>query len=150
MSRPSCIAFLAVAFILVGRAVVAIEGPLIWTATQTTAPAHLVRFALGRPHLSRALLKAELKNDSDSPIVSYRIGWANVHPKEIELRKGTLISVRGIKPGSVDDVPDQTVPFDASAERVIFFVAELAFADGSRWKANDEDIEHEASAPNPH
>jgi len=150
MSRPSCMAFLAVAFLLVGRAVAATEVPLIWIATQTTAPAHLVRIALGRPHLSKALLKAQLKNDSDSPIVSYRIGWANVHLKEIELRKGTLISVREIKPGSVDDVSDQTVPFDASAERVIFFVAELAFADGSRWKANSEDIEHEASAPNPH
>jgi hypothetical protein len=54
----------------------------------------------------------------------YRIGWANVRPNGIELRKGPLISLRGkIKPGSIDDVSDQAVPFDASAERVIFFVA---------------------------
>ena len=143
-------AFLAVAFLLVGRAVAATEVPLIWIATQTTAPARLVRIALGHPHQSKALLKAELKNEINSPIVSYRIGWANVHPKDIELREGALIRVRGIKPGSVDDVSDQTVPFDASAERVIFFVAELAFADGSRWKANDDDVEHDASAPTPH
>ena len=150
MFRHSCAAFIAAALLLVGHAVPAAEAPLILIATQTTAPAHLVRVALGHPHLSKAQLKAQLKNDSNSLIVSYRIGWANVHPKAIELRKGAIITVRGIKPESVDDVSDQTVPFDASAERVIFFVAELAFADGSRWKANDDDVEHDASAPTPH
>jgi hypothetical protein len=61
-----------------------------------------------------------------------------------------LIGIAKINPGSTDDVSDQTVAFDASAERVIFFVAEPAFANGSRWKANDEDVEREASTPNPH
>jgi hypothetical protein len=132
------------------RCIAATGVPVIWIATQTTAPVHLVRIALGHPHLSKALLKAQLKNDSQSPIVSYRIGWTNVHAKEIKLRKGALIGIAKINPGSTDDVSDQTVAFDASAERVIFFVAEPAFANGSRWKANDEDVEREASTPNPH
>jgi hypothetical protein len=101
-------------------------------ATQTTAPVHLVRIALGHPHLSKALLKAQLKNDSQSPIVSYRIGWTNVHAKEIKLRKGALIGIAKINPGSTDDVSDQTVAFDASAERVIVFRRRASIC---RWES---------------
>jgi hypothetical protein len=133
-------AFLAVVFLLVGGAVAATEVAMV-IAMQRTAPAHLVRVALGRPNL----LTAQLKNDSDNRIVSYRIGCANVRPNGIELRKGALISVRGrINPGDIHDVAGQAVSFDESAQSVIFFVAELTFADGSVWNVDIEDIAHEA------
>jgi hypothetical protein len=86
-----------------------------------------------------------LRNDSDNRIVSYRIGCANIRPNGIELRKGALISVRGsIKPGDVHDAAGQAVSFDENAQSVIFFVAELTFADGSVWNVNIEDIAQEA------
>ena len=88
---------------------------------------------------------ARLKNDSNKPIASYRIGWAYVRPNGIDLHKGALMSVpMGIKPGDIHDVSDQAVPFDERAQSVIFFVAELGFADGSDWKVDIEDIAHEA------
>jgi hypothetical protein len=125
---------------LVGCAVAATEVGMV-IATQRAAPAHLVRGALGRPNL----LTAQLENDSDNRIVSHRIGWLNVRPYGIELRKGVLISVRGrIKPGDIRDIADQAVSFDESAQSVIFFVAELTFADGSVWNVDIEDIAHEA------
>jgi hypothetical protein len=111
-------------------------------ATQRAAPAHLVHIALEQPNL---LKSARLKNDSGRPITSYRIGWANVRSNGIELRRGNLFSVRKeIKPGDTNEIPDQVVPFDESAESVIFFVAELTFADGSNWEVDIKDIAPEA------
>ena len=140
MSRPFCMAFLAVVFLWVSGAVAATEVAMV-VATQRTAPAHLVRVALGRPNL----LTTQLKNGSDNRIVSYRIGCASVRPNGIELHKGDLISVRGaIKPGDIHDVAGQAFSFDESAQSLIYFVAELTFADGSVWNVDIEDIAHEA------
>ncbi|SRR5216683_378696 len=145
MSKPFWIASiavaLAVAFVLVGCAVAATRVAMV-LAMQRTAPAYLVQTTHGYPNLLKA---ARLKNDSNKPIASYRIGWAYVRPNGIDLHKGALMSVpMGIKPGDIHDVSDQAVPFDERAQSVIFFVAELGFADGSDWKVDIEDIAHEA------
>jgi hypothetical protein len=102
------------------------------------------------PAAMKAFWAARLENGGEKTIVSYRIGWAYVHPYGIEFHAGALMSVpEGIEPGRIQEVPDQAVPFDARAERVIFFVAELTFADGGRWKTDHEDIEHEAGLESP-
>jgi hypothetical protein len=128
-------------FVLVGCAVAASEVAMAF-ATQRTAPAHLVQITLEHPRLLKA---ARLKNDSDKLITSYRIGWANIRPNGIEMRQGTLTSVpRGINPGDVHVVSDQSVPFDESIQSIIFLVAEVNFADGNHWHVQIEDIAHEA------
>ena len=140
MSKPSCIGFPAVAFILVCCTVAAASVAMV-IARQSGAPAHLVQTTHG---LSDLLTAARLKNDSDKAIASYRIGWAYVRPNEIEFHIGVEMNVPpSIKPGTVHHVSDQNIAFDTRAEEVIFFVAELTFADGTGWKANNEDIKHE-------
>jgi hypothetical protein len=111
-------------------------------ARQDGAPARLVQTTHSVTDL---LTAARLKNVGEKQISSYRVGWAHVRQNGIEFHAGPWISVpAGIKPGIVSDVPDQSIPFDVRAERVVFFVAELKFADGSRWKAPKQDIERTA------
>ena len=141
MSKSSLRVFLAVAFLLIGCAAAVTEVAMVM-ATQRSAPSHLVQIALEHPNLLKG---ARLKNDSGKPIASYRIGWANVRPNGIELRRGSLVTVRrGIKPGDTNDIPDQVVPFDESAQSVMFFVAEVTFADGTNWEVDIKDIAPEA------
>jgi hypothetical protein len=141
MSRPSWIAYGTVAFVLLGCAVFALSQGLSM-AVQPGAPARLVQTTHGTTNL---LTAARLENDSKKPITSYKIGWAYVRRDETEFHTGALMNVpAGIKPGVVYDVPDQAVLYDPRVQGVIFFVAELTFADGSRWHAANEDIRHEA------
>lgn len=140
MSRPSCIAFLAVAFTLVGYAV-AEDSVRMLPLRQRGAPAHLFATTHGSSDL---LTSARLRNDSGEAIASYRIGWAYVYPNEIEFHVGVPVNVpAGLKVGTIHNVPDQSIPFNAHANRIIFFVAEVTFVDGSRWNASNGDIEHE-------
>ena len=140
MSRHFWIASLAVALTLVGCAV-ASNSAALQIARQGGAPATLfgpTKFTLG---ISDLLMTARLKNNSDKPIKSYRIGWAYVLRNGVQFHAGAELNVpAGIRPSETCEVPDQTIPLNLNAERVIFFVAELTFADGSRWKANNEDI----------
>jgi hypothetical protein len=141
MSKSSLRVFLAVAFLLLGCAVAVTEVAMVM-ATQRSAPAHLVQIALERPNVLKG---ARLNNGSGKAIASYRIGWANVYPNGIEIRRGGLVTVRrGIKPGDTYDVPDQAIPFNESAQSVIFLVAEVTFADGCNWDVDIKDIVPEA------
>jgi hypothetical protein len=141
MSQSSLRVFLTVAFVLMGCAV-AITDVAMVMATQRSAPAHLVHIALEHPNILKG---ARLNNDSGKAIASYRIGWANVYPNGIEIRRGSLVTVRrGMKPGETYDVPDQVIPFNESAQNVIFLVAEVTFADGSNWQVDMKDIAPEA------
>lgn len=140
MFKPPRIALLMLTLNLLGYAVAASSvGMLI--ARQRGAPARLVQTTHG---ISDLLKSARLKNDSEKAIASYRIGWGYVHRKGIEFHIGVPTNVPpGIKAGAIQNVPDQAVPFDAGADGVVFFVAEITFTDGSNWKASNSDIEHE-------
>jgi hypothetical protein len=138
MGRPFRLQSLGLAFLLISCAVASASVAMLF-ATQDGAPVRLVQTTHGYPSL---LTAARLKNFGDKPITSYTIGWGYVRPKGIEYHAGMAMNVpAGIKPGVVYDVPDQAVAFDSRAQGVIFFVAEATFADGSRWKANHEDVE---------
>src|SRR5882762_837280 len=109
MSKSSLKVFLAVAFLLIGSAAAVTEVAMVM-AKQRSPPAHFVRTALEHPNVLKG---ARLNNDSGKAIASYRIGWANVYPNAIELRRGSLVTVRRrIKPGDTHDVPDQAIPFN--------------------------------------
>jgi len=141
MFRLSRIAYVAVVFALLSCAVFALSVRLSM-ATQPGAPAHLVQTSHG---LTNLLTSARLKNAGKNTITSYKIGWACVRGDETEFHTSALMNVpAGIKPGIIYNVPDQAVPFDPRVQGVIFFVAELTFADGSRWNATNEDIKREA------
>jgi hypothetical protein len=141
MSKSSLRVFFTVAFLLIGCAVAGTDVAMVM-ATQRSAPAHLVQIALEHPNILKG---ARLNNDSAKAISSYRIGWANVYPNGVELRRGSLVTVRrGIKGGDAQNVPDQAIPFNESAQSVIFFVAEVTFADGSNWEVDIKDIAPEA------
>ncbi len=107
-------------------------------ASQETAPARLIQTTHG---LSSLLTAADLKNCSEKQIVSYRIGWAYVRGNVVKFHTGSVMNVpAGIAPGSVYEVPDQAVTLDSGVEKIIFFVAEVKFADGSQWKAANKEI----------
>jgi hypothetical protein len=111
---------------------------LLVSAPQARAPAQLVSTAYGFPDL---LMAARLRNRSGKTIISYRIGWGYVRPNAIDFYTGTLMSVPGgVKPGRIQNVPSQSVRSDPRAEQVIFFIAELTFADGEHWTAKRKDI----------
>ena len=141
MSNSSVRVFLLAAFLVIGGAVAAAQVAMVM-ATQHTAPARLVRIALEQPNV---LTGAQLRNDSGKPIASYRIGWANIYPNGLQLRRANLISVRkGVKPGDIQDVPSQAIGFDEGSQNVMFFVAEVTYADGSNWQVDLKDIAPEA------
>ena len=108
-------------------------------AGQNGAPAELVPPTThGFPDL---LMAARLKNRSEKTIISYRIGWEYVLQNGMEFHTGALMSVPdGVKPGRIHKVPGQGIPLDQRAEQVIFFVAELTFANGDHWAAKKKDL----------
>jgi len=117
-------------------------------AGQEGAPAQLVPPAThGFPDL---LMAATLKNRSEKTIISYRIGWGYVLQNGMEFHTGARMSVpAGVKPGRIHTVPGQGIPLDQRAEQVVFFVAELTFANGDHWTAKKKDLRaHTANQKN--
>ena len=107
-------------------------------APQEEAPAQLVP---PTTHGFDLLTAATLKNRSEKTIISYRIGWGYVLRNEIELHTGALMSVpAGVKPGRIQNVPGQGIHLAPGAEQVIFFVAELTFANGDHWTAKKKHL----------
>jgi hypothetical protein len=107
-------------------------------APQEKAPAQLVS---PTTHGFDLLAAATLKNRSEKTIISYRIGWGYIVQNGIEFHTGALMSVpAGVKPGRTHNVPAQGVDFPPGAEQVIFFVAELTFANGDHCTAKKKDL----------
>jgi hypothetical protein len=102
-------------------------------APQGKAPAQLIS---PTAHGVDLLTAATLKNRGERTIISYRIGWGFILQNGIEFHTGALMSIpAGVKPGSIHKVPAQGVHLSPQAEQVIFFVAELTFANGDHWTA---------------
>jgi len=101
---------------------------LLLFAPQERAPDQLVSTTHEFPDL---LMAARLRSRSGKTIISYRIGWGCVRPNAMDFHTGTLMSVPGgVKPGRIQNVTSQGVRSDPRAGQVIFFIAELTFADG--------------------
>jgi len=107
-------------------------------APQEGAPARVVP---PTSHGFDLLMAATLKNRSKRTIISYRIGWGYVLQNGIEFHTGALMSVSaGVKPGRIHNVPGQGIHLAPGAEQVMFFVAELTFANGDHWTAKKKDL----------
>src|SRR6516162_4584275 len=131
----------AVVLLLACCAVVAAHnGILILMAAQPNAPVRLASTTTGGGAL---LHDAELRNDGVKEVVSYRLGWAYVRPNnEIEFHTGASTRIT-LGRGIFRKISGENVPFDTRAQYVIFFVAEVAFADETYWKADYADIRRE-------
>jgi len=107
-------------------------------APQEEAPARLVP---PTSHGLDLLMAATLKNRSKRTIISYKIGWGYVLQNGIEFHTGALMSVpAGVQPARIHNVPAQGIHLAPGAEQVIFFVAELTFANGDHWMAKKKDL----------
>ncbi|HEU4416568.1 MAG TPA: hypothetical protein VFT65_17395 [Candidatus Angelobacter sp.] len=97
-----------------------------------------------------SLLDAQLENKSHQKIQSYRLGWAVARKDEIKLGKTEAIDV----PSGVDTTAAFTIQGPSSAAKedaakhppaIVFYVAELQFADGKRWQADVKQIKKEVA-----
>lgn len=95
-----------------------------------------------------SLLDAQLENKSHQKIQSYRLGWAVARKDEIKLGKTESIDV----PSGVDTTATFTIQGPSSAAKddaakhppaIVFYVAELQFADGKHWQADVKQIKKE-------
>jgi hypothetical protein len=124
------IAVLSFALLL---AVPSFAGTLMLIARQPDSPVQILRAQHGIPDV---LESASFENRSDKVITSYRIGWATVAEGKSSFRAGEWMNVpAGISLGETATVPAQGISCDAQAEDMVFFVSEVKFSDGSRWKA---------------
>jgi hypothetical protein len=94
-----------------------------------------------------ALTTGELQNSTTRAIVAYKMGWMYVFrdaSRKPEPTIGVFMNVpAGIAPGNTTIVPAQgilvaEIPEDAKA--VVFFVAEVEFADGKSFSADIEKL----------
>src|SRR5215475_3664206 len=115
--RPE-IAFLATLLLLLGSVATAQEVAMLM-AKQETAPVHLTQIRLVGANI---LSGAEVKNESNKRMLSYRVGWGNVSPTDIVLHQGDVVDAgKGVLPGASRRVPDQAIPENQRTPKVIFF-----------------------------
>ena len=146
MPRYPSVGFALVTCVLAGCALAA-AATVVLSAWHDGAPANLIQTT---HEYNDLLTSAQLKNFGKKRIISYTIGWAYVLPNRIDFHKGALMNVpAGIRPGGVHEVPDQAVPFNTKAERVIFFVEDLVFEDGSGWKSDKQNVRRMAAPAIP-
>jgi len=115
-------------------------------ARQAEDPVRIVQASFGADNL---LLDARLENKSHNKVQTYRLGWAAVKKEDVRMGKGELVTV----PQETDttaafDIPGQGVPgkdeLSKHPSRVIVYVAELQFQDGTKWQADAKKIRKEA------
>ena len=106
---------------------------LVGSSPQVGDPVH---FSMSKHGLKSLLEAGTLESRASQPIVSYRIGWALSKDGKVSLHEGPWMNVpAGVEPGAKTDVPDQAVPFDTAAQRYLFYISEVTYADGTRWSA---------------
>jgi hypothetical protein len=107
-------------------------------ARQPAAPLQLIKTTHS---LRDALEGATVKNLGDKSISGYRVGWAIVKNGKVTFQKGPWINLpAGVAPGALQSVPAQGVRLDEQAQEMLFFVAEIRYTDGSRWKADQQKL----------
>lgn len=109
-----------------------------------------VRIVQATFNAENVLLDAQLENTSHQKIQSYRIGWASVKKDDIKMSKSNEIEV----PKELDTTKKFSIPGPENAAKddlakhppaIVFYVAELQFADGTRWQADPKKIRKEAA-----
>ena len=116
-------------------------------ARQADDPVHIVQASFG---MENVLIDALLENTSHRKIQSYRLSWATVKKDEVRLAKGIDVDV----PSNVDTSASFTIPGPENAAKedvskhpnaIVFYIAELQFADGQHWQSDPKKIRKEAA-----
>jgi hypothetical protein len=91
--------------------------------------------------ITDALESAQWVNRSNHVVTSYRVGWLTVVDGKNDFQVGPWMNLpAGVIPGAKASVPAQEIPLNLKASSMIFYVAEVHFADGGRWKASHADV----------
>jgi hypothetical protein len=120
---------------------------LMLFAKQGDDPVHIVQASFAADN---SLVDALLENTSHQKIQSYRLSWAVVKKDDVRLAKGIAVDV----PNNVNTSASFTIPGPENAAKedvsrhpngIVFFIAELQFADGKTWQADSKKIRKEAA-----
>jgi len=120
---------------------------LMLFARQADDPVHIAQASFAADN---SLVDALLENSSHQKIQSYRLGWAVVKKDDVRLARGIAVDV----PNNVDTSASFTIrgPENAAKEDVskhpnaiVFYIAELQFADGQHWQSDPKKIRKEAA-----
>ncbi len=116
-------------------------------AHQEDDPVRIIQASFGADN---ALLDAQLENKTHQKLQTYRLGWVVVKKDDIKIGKAIEVEV----PKDVDTTTSFQIPGPENAAKedvarhptgIIFYVAELQFADGTRWQAEVKKIRKEAA-----
>ncbi|MGC2696171.1 MAG: hypothetical protein WA738_10300 [Candidatus Angelobacter sp.] len=116
-------------------------------AAQADDPVRIIQASFAADN---SLLDAQLENKSHQKIQSYRLGWAVVRKEDIKISKTESIDV----PNSLDTSGVFAIPGPGNAAKddvakhptaIVFYVAELQFADGKHWQADVKQIKKEVA-----
>jgi hypothetical protein len=109
--------------------------PIPLLACRQSAPASVLRVTPVAPPLMASLV---LKNQSQSPLTGFRIGWMLSYGGQSHPVIGPLLRpVRPIAPGQTVEVPAQGSrqgALRARPDSVSFFIAQVNYGNGRVWK----------------
>jgi hypothetical protein len=144
---PGVLCFIASAPVRALQQKPAAPETLMLFAHQEDDPVRIIQASFGADN---ALLDAQLENKTHQKVQTYRLGWVAVKKDDIRIGKATEVEV----PNNVDTTTSFSIPGPQNAAKedvgrhptgIIFYVAELQFADGTRWQAEVKKIRKEAA-----
>jgi hypothetical protein len=114
-------------------------------ARQSSAPATLSEATFGRYDLVE---RAKLTNQSSKTVDSYKIGWITISDSgALRYGKGITLNISGgMPPNESAAVPQQNFSpaiLRKDVTRIIFYVAELHFSDGTQWREKLDTVRQE-------
>lgn len=116
----------------------AFAGQAMILALQTAAPVQITSIRHG---LNDAIEAANFHNRSDKNISAYRVGWATTINQKVSFKSGVWMNMPvGVLPGTNQTVPAQGISLMRQAQKMIFFISDVRFADGSHWKTDRKSI----------
>ena len=120
-------------------------GPGLSLASELNAPAKLT---VSTHAVDDWFVSGTLTNEASKKIVAYRVGWAVATGKVVKFSEGPWMNLpAGIKAGESVLVPAQNVQPQMQATQVVFFVSQVKFSDGSKWKADRKKTLKSAGVP---
>lgn len=119
------------------------SGTSMLIAKQEKSPASLVEATFGMYNLVES---AKLANHNGKAIAAYKIGWVYVVSGKATVNYGEWVVVFPADASKkVLQVPAQAVAPKHDAEKVVFFVAGLKYADGTLWNSDEKVIVKDAT-----
>ncbi|HUS19321.1 MAG TPA: hypothetical protein VMZ25_06700 [Terriglobales bacterium] len=119
------------------------RGTLLLIPTQPGSPVQIVEATFGIADLIEG---AKLVSRQQQRVTSYKLMWIEIESNgNKRIQKGTeKILMESAYAGQIINLPAQgisTANLRRSLKEIRFYIAELGFADGSRWQANPKKLE---------